>query len=647
MTGGLSNGIGEFIGTYDAAAGTVTWVQLEGLPAGVGRNLTSQVFQDSYTLVTGSSDPVDAVAFTTYDGVTDYEADNAIALTGISRNYPFRAAGSDRSAALAFSDATGQGWVNGFNGSASSSFSIELNDSTDPNRMAYTFAFAGQERFIAVFQSGSVHYVGLYDLSGTRLATLNPGSSVQIAYGRQINGYYVGVGTNNRVYVVEYGTDSLSLTASLALSGAGTFDAATTQVWAHDDDSFFVGTSEAVFLLKYKSFTLSLAQSDTAFPVSTYPMQFSDAYLAHDGAAGDNVKITVTSQEQETVETGLQEVSVNVKAAAVGEIAFTADDKIYSASGSVIYFSGITDPMTWDSTQDDANDSGFIDISSRQSATRSIVSIASYYTNTAFFMPNMVSIWTLSSNSSNVTFMESVQGTGTTSPRSVVNYGNTDVFYLSDSGVRSLRAKDEAVAAYVNDVGSPIDPFVQEWRNASSEYDWQNAQSVVEPVDGRVWIAIGTRIFVFSYFPHSSVSSWSYYDIDFTVDSFAVVGQRLYVRSTDNDLYVYGGLDGTTYPADGEAPVYIETPFYEGQDPSTLKTFTDFDISCEGTWRIGLLTDPADLDASHDLGTVQSESFSAISGGAIGAGQKMAFNFSSEAAGLATLSGFMIQYNES
>ena len=53
-----------------------------------------------------------------------------------------------------------------------------------------------------------------------------------------------------------------------------------------------------------------------------------------------------------------------------------------------------------------------------------------------------------------------MNNTGTIASKSVVAIGDSDVFYLSRSGIRSLKSRDSSNAAYVGDIGNPIDDIV-------------------------------------------------------------------------------------------------------------------------------------------------------------------------------------------
>ena len=64
------------------------------------------------------------------------------------------------------------------------------------------------------------------------------------------------------------------------------------------------------------------------------------------------------------------------------------------------------------------------------------------------------------------------------------------------------------------------DNFLTDFVSQQSAEDVQNAIGVIEPRDGRFWLAIGDTIFVFSYFPAAKVSAWTIYKPGFKVEEW-------------------------------------------------------------------------------------------------------------------------------
>jgi hypothetical protein len=70
-----------------------------------------------------------------------------------------------------------------------------------------------------------------------------------------------------------------------------------------------------------------------------------------------------------------------------------------------------------------------------------------------------------------------LENIGTFAPKSVVPFGDIDVFFLSDSGIRSLRARDSSNQAGMSDVGTPIDEYLLDYLSTLTEERRRSARS--------------------------------------------------------------------------------------------------------------------------------------------------------------------------
>lgn len=302
-----------------------------------------------------------------------------------------------------------------------------------------------------------------------------------------------------------------------------------------------------------------------------------------------------------------QAYSVTGAAAGTGTSALVFKQKVYSTAQSLLYFCALNNPTQWGS----GVGAGFLNMANQNEGTEPLTVAAEYQGLAAVFSRNAVRIWSLEVDENLNTFVQTVPNTGTNSPRSVLTYGTSDVFYLHDSGIRSLQPRDSSNTASVNDVGTAIDPFVRAYMDTLPDDVIERAVAIFEPVDGRYWLALGERIFVFSYFPGSKVSAWSYYDltpdVGGPIEDFARIGSRVYARSGDT-IYLYGGANGDTYLAEGEEAV-VSLPFMTAGKPATRKLITGFDAAVTGEWDVHILTDPNNEDVYLEIGKVHRISY--------------------------------------
>lgn len=335
-----------------------------------------------------------------------------------------------------------------------------------------------------------------------------------------------------------------------------------------------------------------------------------------DGAGANGHALVVTADADITISDASASVSGGSASATIvdpGRFVKTYKNKMYALTGPSIYYSEIGVPENYDS----GTGSGFDNLATNASGAESLVAIANYFENMAIFSRNNVQVWFMSDNPNENSQLQVLNNSGTIAPNSVVEFGDNDVFYLSESGVRSLRARDTTNAAFVNDVGIAIDPLIQE-EILRNNLKAEQAIGFLEPRQGRYLLAIDGTVYVFSFFPSSKISAWSTYRPGFEITGIDAVGQTVVCRS-ENALYKIGSSVERVYDA---RQVKIITPFMFGDDPSIIKTFTGLDMACQGTWDIYIATDPLRVDENGEpdetyyerIGTVTNTTY-AESGG--------------------------------
>lgn len=279
----------------------------------------------------------------------------------------------------------------------------------------------------------------------------------------------------------------------------------------------------------------------------------------------------------------------------------TYQEKLFAGAGPVLHFSAIAD-----STDFTGTGAGFIDMSTHARGADEITALVRYQQFAAVFSRRTIQIWFLDPDPLLSRQVQVLSNTGTPAPSAVVEFGDSDVFYFDQSGIRSMRARDSSNNAFTTDIGSPIDPLVIA-RLCQCPGPTQQTATAVEPSDGRVWMAIGGTIFVFSYFPGSEVSAWSTYEPGFAVEKMVEFNDRVYLRSGDS-FYVYGSTTGPyQYSEATQAEAWL--PYLDADRPTQDKLLHGIDVACRGTWELRLAMDPSDLDASDLVARVTGTTF--------------------------------------
>ena len=326
--------------------------------------------------------------------------------------------------------------------------------------------------------------------------------------------------------------------------------------------------------------------------------------------------------------------------------------KEYMADDSTLFFSAVNDATKWDIYD---TGSGFIDMSNNFGGRESLTGVGVYQDKLAVFSRRNVQLWFMDADPAQNQQLQILANTGAVAPDSVVSVGSIDLMYLADNGVRSLRARESTDTAFANDIGSAIDSIIIDGMSALdadtiapnygvSKY---TAKATIEPIDGRYWLALGGKIYVLSYFPGSNISAWSVYE-PFTASNQYVTEMvaredRVYVRDSNNKVYVYGGVNGSTYD---DCEVVIELPYLDANKPATYKEAKGVDLTCNGEWKVYLGFDHTNPESRDLVATVTQSTFALGKIPATGAGTHFGPRFVHEADGPALLANFIVHYDE-
>jgi hypothetical protein len=286
----------------------------------------------------------------------------------------------------------------------------------------------------------------------------------------------------------------------------------------------------------------------------------------------------------------------------------TYQSKMYSITGKFLYFSAVGDPKLWDTGTGHGN----INLSLQDADAEVLTSIEVYYDKIAIFSTESVQIWAVDPDPAQNAFTQLLRAAGTSAPRSPLQYGSGDVLFLDPSGMRSVKAKDSSNSAAVSDIGSPVDPTMSTLRAAKGVAYMDKAIALLEPTVGRFWMVFPDQIMVLSYFPGPKVTAWSTFTLpelgSATVQHAVTSGGKVFLRDTSDNIWVYGGTDGSTYNNCG---VEVRLPYLDGKKPGHRKLFQGFDATATGTWRVAVSLDFNNPDAEETIATITQPTWNA------------------------------------
>ena len=288
-----------------------------------------------------------------------------------------------------------------------------------------------------------------------------------------------------------------------------------------------------------------------------------------------------------------------------GRYVFSNKYAIHNLEESTWRWCAVNDPGDWTANGTDPElGSGYQILSNHSRNAEELMAMTTYYENVAILAEDCIQLWFFDPDPAKIQMVQVLNNTGTIASKSVVAIGDSDVFYLSRSGIRSLKSRDSSNAGYVSDIGNPIDELLQQAIREDGA-DGKDACAILDPRSGRYYLAIGLKVYVFSFFPSSNVSAWSVYEPGFVIEDWAFDGQQILCRS-GNVIYSLGGENDDQFD---DSTVTIQLPFLDATTPATNKMWSGIDAVCESTWTVKVASDPTDIETNEIAATLNKVTY--------------------------------------
>ena len=449
------------------------------------------------------------------------------------------------------------------------------------------------------------------------------------------------VGTGSNGFVVSFsGEGDFTATTS---NMAGGVDNAVTDITVGGvsiiDNSVLWETSHAYTAEKIKE-EINDSLSSPEWEATSYGATVN--IIAKEGGTATNslvVAVTVTGDVTKTASIPNTNYGAIVGASAVvtGGFVRSFNAQMHSVSDSLWHTSKLNDPTEWG--DESASGVATEDLSNHQQGSSELMGIAPYFENVAIFSTDSVQIWNADPNPDLRSLIQVIGNSGTVAGKTIQEIGDSDVYYLSRSGVRSVKSRDSSNAAFVGDIGNPIDDLVIA-DMALSDEDTRNACAILDPRDGRYLCAIGNKVYVFSYFPSSKISAWSTYEPGFTISDWAFDGKQILCRSGDT-IYSLGGEANTTYDS---SAVTIQLPFLDAGKAAHNKMWTGLDATLENDWDLYVGTDPTDISQYEQVATIGKSTYSLGRVGLSSTSTHLALRMTNANAGAAKIGNVAVHY---
>ena len=333
-----------------------------------------------------------------------------------------------------------------------------------------------------------------------------------------------------------------------------------------------------------------------------------------------------------------------------GTFVKTIGSRMNSVSGPNLHESGIQQPTKWTT---DTTGAGVTDMSTQAAEASDLKSLAVYQSWVAVFAERVILIWLLESDPTLNKKIQILNNTGTASPQSVTQFGDNDLFYLDESGVRSIRARDASNAAATTDMGSAVDKLVTAKLRSLTQTERERVFGLINPTDKRFWLIMKDQVFVFTFFEGSKISAWSLYQtfyfkgngtrVDFNVEAAVTFQRRMYVRGGDK-IFCYGGISTGTATDATSAVAWL--PFLDGGSPTKSKKWKGFDCAIRGLWRVkvALRVDEDGVNIDEEIGRYFRTTYSEPDKPALGESTHISLRLESIGEGDALVSSVAVHY---
>jgi hypothetical protein len=318
---------------------------------------------------------------------------------------------------------------------------------------------------------------------------------------------------------------------------------------------------------------------------------------------------------------------------------YTYKSKQFAAIDYSIYFSRLNDCTQWDIYD---NGTGFINLSNNFSGRAPLTGIGVYQDKLANFSRGNIQLFDINYDPDQDAQAQVIDGTGTIAPGSVVSANSLDLFYLADNGIRSVKARQNTVSAYADDIGTPIDTLVIDKLASLTEAQKNKAVAIIEPVEGRYWLALGDQVYVLSMYAGSGIFAWSRYEPGFVIEQLRNKDNLVYARSGDN-IYVYGGLTGREYD---NCPVTVELPYMDAGNPQVYKQAAGMDFTIDGQWTVSAGFDYTSPESRDVICTVSQSTYALGIIPMTGIGTHMGIKMVNQAPGPAKISNILVHFRE-
>lgn len=200
-----------------------------------------------------------------------------------------------------------------------------------------------------------------------------------------------------------------------------------------------------------------------------------------------------------------------------------AASKIYAADGDIAPYSATVNPLDWTSKED----AGYLPVNLQTYGGNPITGLGLYRGNVVPMSAASSQVWQVDEDPAQTALIDAFpigcEWHDTIAP--VMN----DMAFLTGEGVRSFGVAAGATNLATDDIGTPIDPLVQEEIAAAA----QEPFAFYFPARGQYWLIFGAQAFVLSVIAGGKIKAWVRHEFPWVIDDYTIRGRDLFLRHGD------------------------------------------------------------------------------------------------------------------
>jgi len=265
--------------------------------------------------------------------------------------------------------------------------------------------------------------------------------------------------------------------------------------------------------------------------------------------------------------------------------------KIYAAgaapNGGNVNYCKTGDPRDWTA----ASDAGFLPAGLQATGSDQVTALGQFQKSLAVLFSDSAQVWSVASNPASNELTGTVENVGTLFARAARALAG-DLFFLSQSGYRSISLLALTANLQDQDVGNAIDKLVTQATVDGAANDLMvlptdDPLSIYYPKLGQWWSINRSTAFVYSFSRTGKLSAWSVYSFPFNIDDATILNQELYIR-TGNDVYK---ADQAVFKDGATSIPLVDVQMYyqDAQRPDVLKQFMGFKSIGKGSPTVSFL----------------------------------------------------------